>query len=109
QTQDADRPDETPILPTPTPEQVKHKAKLEADIAALDKRLNQATAELDAAQKRWEGSKNDKLPANIKAILGVAAPKRNAAQKAELAKYYRAIAPELKKEREQAAALKKQL
>jgi hypothetical protein len=109
QTQDADRPDETPVLATPTAEQTKEKAKLESEIAVLDKRLNQATPKLDAAQKRWEAVKNEKLPANIKAILGVAAPKRNPGQTAELAKYYRSIAPELKKEREQVAVLRKQL
>jgi hypothetical protein len=109
QTQDADRADETPVLPTPTAAEVKQKAKLEAEIAVLDKRLSQTTPELEAAQRRWETAKHDKLPPNIKTILGIEAAKRNPAQKAELAKNYRSIAPELKKVREQAAALKKQL
>jgi len=110
QTQDADRPDETPVLPTPTPEQVKQKAKLEGEIAVLDRRLNETTPALEAAQKKWEGAaKKEKVPENIKAVLGIEDAKRSPAQKAELGKYYRSIAPELKKEREQVAALRKQL
>jgi hypothetical protein len=110
QTQDADRPDETPLLTTPTPEQMKQKAKLEGEIAVLDKRLNQATPALAAAQKQWETSvKKDKLPANIKTILSLVPAKRNPGQQTDLAKYYLSIAPELKKDRDQLAALRKQL
>jgi hypothetical protein len=99
-----------PQLPSATPEQLKQKAKLEAEIAGLEKELKKPSAELDAGQKKWEqDTKMDKLPANIKTILAVDAAKRNPAQQAELSKYYRSIAPELKQTNEQLANAKKQI
>jgi hypothetical protein len=110
QTEDADRGDNSPLLTITSPEEQKAKAKLEAEVAPLEQQLNRSTPELEAAQQRWEATlKTDKLPPNIKAIVAIERGKRNPAQQAELAKYYRSIAPELKTTRDQIAALRKQL
>jgi hypothetical protein len=110
QTEDADRPDNTPVLTLITPEEARQKAKLEAELAEREKKLNTATPELEKSQKMWEGEvKPETLPANIKAILAVEADKRSVTQQAELAKYYRTIAPELKPTRDRVAALKKEI
>jgi hypothetical protein len=114
QTEDSDKADNRPLLTMLSAEEQRQKAKLEADIAALQKQLNQSGADFDAALRRWEQLYRkrlipDKLPANVKAILEVERDQRKDAQKAELAKYYRSIAPELKKARERATVLQKQL
>jgi hypothetical protein len=110
QTEDSDKSDNVPLLTSITPEQQKQKSKLDNDIAALDKELLKPSAELDEAQKKWEKEvKTDKFPANVKKILALDAAKRDAAQQAELTKYYRSVAPELKQTQDQLAALKKQL
>src|SRR5262249_3482938 len=111
QTEDSDKPDNRPTLVTPTTEDLQKKAKLEASIAVLDKDLGQVTPEREAALAKWEaGAKADKkLPGNIQKILAVEADKRSGTQKAELFKYYQSIAPELKKTRDQIAALRKEL
>src|SRR5262245_21076142 len=110
QTEDSDKSDNVPLLTSITPEQQKQKSKLEADIAALDKELLKPSAELDEAQKKWEKEvKNDKLPAKVKAILALDPAKRDAAQQAELTRYYRSVAHELKQTQDQLAALRKQL
>jgi hypothetical protein len=108
QTEDSDKPDNRPVLTTPTPNQEKQKAKLQAEIAALEKKA--ATTDLKALQQRWETeAKRDKLPPNVRKILETEKAKRSTAQQAELAKYYRSIAPELKGTRERLAALQKQV
>ncbi len=114
QTQDSDKSDDSPLLTTPSPEQEKQKIKIQANLAVLEKKFNQQTLELDAAQKRWEAkAKMDnvfpKVPGNINAILGIDPVKRNPSQQAELSKYFRSIAPELKKQRDEIAGLQKQL
>jgi hypothetical protein len=110
QTEDSDKSDNSPLLSSLTPEEQKRKTKLETDLAALDKDLLKPSAELDSKQQQWEkDSKSTKVPANIKTILAVEDGKRNAAQKAELKKYFRSIAPELKETQTQLAAFKKQL
>jgi hypothetical protein len=93
-----------------TPEQEKQKAKLESDLAALDKKLQASTPEVEAGLKKWEKeTKTDKLPANIQKIVAIEPAKRTPLQQAELVKHYLSIAPETKATREQAAALKKEL
>jgi mono/diheme cytochrome c family protein len=106
QTEDSDKPDNRPVLAMPTPAQEKQKAKLEAEITALEKQA--AATDVRAALERWAKEvKRDKLPPNVRKLLE--APKRTDAQAAELAKYYRSVAPELKGTRERLAALQKQL
>jgi mono/diheme cytochrome c family protein len=106
QTEDSDKSDNSPLLTTATPEQLKKKATLEAEIAALEKDINKPRPEVDAAQKRWEaGAKRDKLPRNITNLLAVEAAKRSPVQKAQLAKYYHeSVSPELQAQRKQLAA-----
>jgi hypothetical protein len=111
ETEDADKADNSPLWISATPAQLKLKAKLESDIASLQKQLDQPRPELEEAQKRWEAEvKRDKLPKNIQNLLAVEAGKRKPAQQAELAKYYRAsVAPEFKTTRDQLAEARKQL
>jgi hypothetical protein len=113
QTEDADRSDNSPLLATPTPEEERQKAALQAEIAGLEKKMS--APDLDAAQKRWEVEAikgklvTGKQAANIRAILAIAPDKRNPAQQAQLSQYYRSIAPELKTTRDQLAAARKKL
>lgn len=54
QTADADRNDEEPKIPLPTPEQEKRTAELKEQIAALEKKLGTTTPELEAEFRQWE-------------------------------------------------------
>jgi hypothetical protein len=108
QTEDSDKPDNRPVLATPTPEQEKQQAKLQAEIAKLEKKA--AATDLSEAQESWEETVNlEKLPPPIRKLLAIDAEDRTEAQQAELAKYYRSIAPELKGTRDRLAALQKQV
>jgi hypothetical protein len=110
QTEDSDKSDNSPLLTSITPEQQKQKTKIESEIAAFEKELAKPNADVDAKQQVWEKEvKTDKLPANIKAALAVDVAKRNAAQKAELTKHYRSIAPEFKATQDKLGTAKKQL
>jgi hypothetical protein len=110
QTADADLPDNSPLLVQTTPEQEQKKAKLEAAIAELEKVRDRPSPELDAAQRFWEAEgEHAKLPKNVLAIFVVEPAQRTPAQQAELRKYFRALAPELKETNDRLAALRKQL
>jgi len=110
QTQDNDQPDNTPILPVPTPEQSARKAALEKTIADNEKLVFRADKALDDAQDKWEASvKADKEPKSAQAILKVEAKKRSAAQKKELTAHFRATLPEFKEPASQLTAAKKDL
>src|SRR5439155_13079406 len=54
QTADANRGDEAPTLPTPTPKQLEENRRIDTRIAVLRQKLEQPTAALTAAQVRWE-------------------------------------------------------
>jgi hypothetical protein len=56
QSADADRPDENPVLPAPTPGIEEEIRKADARIAALKKQLDTLTPQLAAAQAEWEAS-----------------------------------------------------
>ncbi len=108
QTEDSDKPDNRPVLATPTPEQEKRKAKLEAEIAAARKDL--ATLELPAVLECWEADlKRDKLPPQLVKILETDRARRTPAQHAELAKYRRALSPGYNRADQRLKALQKQL
>jgi hypothetical protein len=110
QTEDSDKADNSPLLTLSAAATAEKKRKLEAEAAAVQKRLDTSTPELQQAQAAWERTvKPQTLPANVRALLAVEWSKRTPVQQAELAKYYRSIAPELKADREKAAALKKQI
>jgi mono/diheme cytochrome c family protein len=97
-----------PVLQVATPEQLAQKATLEAKAAALDRMVNGPSFALDVLERQWEkDTKPDKLPANVKPIFQLDPAKRTAAQQAQLTKYFRSVAPELKGLRDQAAAAQK--
>jgi mono/diheme cytochrome c family protein len=108
QTEDSDKPDNRPTLPTPTPEQLQRKAELERDIAAAQTALY--TVEFDAALKTWEETeaKSAKVPPKIAKILALAEAKRNNQQQTELRKHFSTMPP-YKQAGDQLAALQKQL
>src|SRR5262249_12870525 len=56
QTADADRPDESPVIPAPSPAILEEQRKLDERIAALKKELGGPSPQLDAEQARWEES-----------------------------------------------------
>ena len=61
-TEDADRPDEEPTLKFYSPQQDEQRAKLDAEIAALDKKMKTPTAAQLTAQAAWE----KKFPLDLK-------------------------------------------
>ncbi len=61
QTEDADRPDDSPLLPLPTPEQTRKSAELQAEITAMEAESRKPSPEIDA--KQLEG-KRAELAAN---------------------------------------------
>ncbi|HEY3897721.1 MAG TPA: DUF1553 domain-containing protein [Chthoniobacter sp.] len=55
QSEDANRRDDEPTMPLPTPEETAKKAALNEEIAGLEKQLKAATSpELEAEEKTWE-------------------------------------------------------
>src|SRR5439155_25498994 len=56
QTEDSDKPDNRPTVPTPSPEQEAQKAKLQAEVAALEMKLSGSG--LAEAQRRREAEAN---------------------------------------------------
>lgn len=54
QTEDADRPDESPLLPLPTPKQTEILERLNREIAALEADLKKRNPETDREQSEWE-------------------------------------------------------
>jgi hypothetical protein len=110
QSEDADRSDNSPLLSTIAPEELKRKTTLEAEIAGLEKELLRPSAALDKAQPAWEAKAiKEKVPNSIKTILALDVKKRSDAQKVELTKYYRALAPEMKKTQDRLTAVRKEL
>ena len=54
QTADADLPDETPVIPAPTPAQQEQNRHIDEQIAGLKGKLDVTTPEIASAQERWE-------------------------------------------------------
>ena len=96
----------------PMPGQAEKLRQLDDQIAPLQKLLSTATPQLAAVQEYWEQGLRladlRRLPKNVTDILLVEPAKRIEKQKAELASYYRTIAPGLQNERERLAALQKE-
>jgi mono/diheme cytochrome c family protein len=63
QTADADRPDETPILKVPSPEQEAEAARLQKAIAKAEKEYIVQTPELSVARTKWEEATRAELAA----------------------------------------------
>ncbi len=95
----------------PTPEQAAQLRQLDEQMAPLQKVLDTPTAELDAAQAKWEDllriREVRRLPRNVIDVLLVEPAKRSEAQKQTLASYYRGIAPALESVRKQLADLRR--
>src|SRR5439155_19082480 len=109
QTEDADRGDNAPNLTITSLADEQRKKQLGERIAALEKQLGQPDTKIDAAQEQWEKTvKPDKLPPAIQALLKLPKEARTPANRTELTKYFRGIAPETKATRDQIAALKKE-
>jgi hypothetical protein len=110
QTEDANNGDDAPLLTLISPEDAEKKATLEAELTELKKQLAQPNAEFDGRQQKWEKEgDHSKTPPNIKTIIALEADKRTDAQKAELIKYFRSIAPELKPLHQKIAAVEGQI
>ncbi len=122
QTADSDKPDESPLLSIPTPEETAKNREIDVKTAALTTKLNATTPELTQAQESWEkeraanapteakSDKKDKKtepPADVVKALTVAAEKRSPQERDAVAAYYRTIAPLLKPIRDEVAALEK--
>jgi hypothetical protein len=61
-TEDADRTDESPVLPLYGEEQRRRRAEAEAEAAALEAKLRAPTPELLRSQERWESQIAGELP-----------------------------------------------
>jgi hypothetical protein len=109
QTEDSDKPDNRPTLPTPTPEQLELKAKLTKEIADLEATF--ATSAFTGALENWEmtEAKTAKLPPKISKIVAVSRDKRSSQQQMELAKYFSTASTPYKKLGDQLTALQKRL
>jgi hypothetical protein len=109
QTADNDQPDNSPLLTVVDPALQQAKTQIDGEIQKRETELNRDDAALSTNQQKWETeTPRDKLPKNIQAIVAIETSKRTPAQREELKKYYRTLAPELKELRDQIAALKKQ-
>jgi hypothetical protein len=114
QTADNDQPDESPVIPAPTPEIAERAKQFEARIALLRKTLDKPTSTFSAAQTKWESTvtwanaagRKD-IPKEVVAILDTPAVKRSGTQAKSLARYFRSIAPDLKPARDELARLEK--
>jgi hypothetical protein len=123
-TEDADRTDEAPVYTIWTKQQKEERAKLEKEIAPLEKAVTTWTPELKADEKQWETALKARLqwepltislprqrtpefaptPERILNALKFAKPYADE----EVSNYYLTIAPNLKTERRELAALKKE-
>ena len=120
QTADTDQPDESPVLPAPTPEITEQINRVNAQIDELKEKLDHAAASpaLATAQVMWE-----------ERVLGRSRPRRRAegcsqgdpgdrrypgqpgeprSRREKLAGHFRSIAPELKPIRDEIARLEKE-
>jgi hypothetical protein len=119
QTADTDQPDESPVIPAPTPEILEKIRQLDARIAELRRQLD-AKAKAPAlveAQSKWEAARTTNpahaaarkdVPKEVLAILDTPPGKRTKEQSKKLRDHFVSVAPELKPLRDQVAALEKQ-
>jgi hypothetical protein len=114
QTADSDRPDESPVIPAPTPEESERTREIDTRITTLRKTLETRAPGLREAQARWEASlapantaARKGIPKEILSVLDTSAMKRTKEQSEAVARYFRTVAPELKPLRDQIAALEK--
>jgi hypothetical protein len=119
QTGDTDQPDESPVIPTPTPEITEQVRKFDMRIEELKERLGQEASApgLATAQVMWEARVSSNpahvaarkdVPKEMLAIIDLPVARRTKEQAQQLAKYFRSIAPELKPVRDWIAKLEKE-
>jgi hypothetical protein len=119
QTADSDQPDESPVIPAPTPEVEARARTLDGRIGALKQKLEEKlkTPALIEAQKNWEAARTadpahaaarKDVPKEVLAILETPAGKRPKEQAKALRDHFASVAPELKPLRDEIAALAKQ-
>jgi hypothetical protein len=119
QTADHDQPDESPVIPAPTPEIAAKAARIDAALAAERKKLEREAAKPEgaAAQAKWEAGLSNEpahaearkdVPKDILAILDTPTAKRSKEQAGELANHYRTVAPALKPIRDEIDRLEKE-
>lgn len=114
QSADADRPDESPTIPVPTPFMSARIAAIDAQLAKLRSSLEQAPFPRDAFTKWVSAAAPASSPARkgmppaIQSVLDLATAKRSKAQNDSLERYFRTIAVEFKPIRDQLAALEKE-
>jgi hypothetical protein len=103
------RQDQTPI---PTAEQEARLKQLDAEINRLKSELAGPSAELDAAQAKWEekarADKGKGLPKAVADALAVEPAKRNPAQKEAIRGHFRGLAPGPEPVRKKLAEVQKQ-
>ena len=113
QTEDADRGDNSPYIPTPTAEMAARRPELIAGIRAAEDRLLAPAGDLDEARLDWEDGLPKKLPKNFPkdaaAALKVPAAKRTAGQARTLDLAFRATLPRYKADADRLASLRKEL
>ncbi len=116
QTADTDQPDESPVMPLPSPEATEKIRELDARIAALKTKLEEPVPGLAESQTQWEAgltaspdheAARKEVPQPVLANLDVPAAERKPEQTEAIARHYRSIAPELKPIRDEIAGLEK--
>ena len=124
QTEDADHEDESPRMPVKTKGEEEQRAKLNAEIAAIEARGGVASEAFEAELHQWEAkiapladvlppTKDRDIPANIAATLALEPSEREPQQRAELKEFFRpkskifaAVAKEIEDKRAQMAKIK---
>jgi hypothetical protein len=119
QTADTDQPDESPVMPAPTPEINAQVRKIDTQLEERKRRLDReaSTPAMIEAQAKWvaartadpahDAARKD-VPKEILVVLDTPAAKRTKEQVQKLQSHFRSIAPELKSQRSEIAALEKQ-
>jgi len=109
----------TPLIKTPTPDQLKRQDALSAALKQIDHQLAGPLPEVDAEQTQWEASlavsqgkqphQTNKLPDNISAILALPKNQRTTFQQAELRNYFQAnVSAKIKALKDRSAKLRQE-
>ena len=94
QSEDSDKSDNRPNLPYLSDEDTAKRTAWQKELAEIEKTITTKVPDLAAREAAWE--KEPKLPDNVKAIVKIAAAKRNPTQKAELTRAFRATLADIK-------------
>jgi hypothetical protein len=109
-TEDADRPDESPMLEVYTPQQRQQQGEFQKELKRLEQLLQTSTPDLRAAQQEWEQQFIEKgAPPDIAEILRLPPSQRTADQRESVEKHFLATTEKLSAQREQHSAIQRQL